>query len=197
MNTPSHLIITAALDKGLSRVPIHRPAFLWGSIAPDLPLWILSLGGMIYYRFILGWSMRDTFNYLFDELYFHDPLWMSCHNFLHSPVIIGLGIVLVANKRQWIGSRQRWLFWFFGACLLHSTIDIFTHADDGPLLLFPLEWSFRFNSPISYWDPRHYGREFSRFEFVLNGLLLIYLFKTRMKIFWQWGWGAIIRKSTN
>jgi membrane-bound metal-dependent hydrolase YbcI (DUF457 family) len=177
MNTPSHFIMTAALERGLQRVPILKRAFLLGSIAPDIPLWLLSIGGMIYYPLIQGWSRESTARFMFDELYFHNPVWIVLHNFLHSPVLLLAGLAIVWKKRRNIGSRSRWGFWFLMACLLHSGVDILTHADDGPLLFFPFDWATRFHSPISYWDSRHYGREFQRFELALNGVLLVYLLK--------------------
>ncbi|MBD1855313.1 MULTISPECIES: hypothetical protein [Leptolyngbya] len=72
MNTPSHFLMTAAIDKALPQVPIHQKAFLLGAVAPDLPLWILSAGGIVYYHFVLGWSMTATFRRMFVELYFHN-----------------------------------------------------------------------------------------------------------------------------
>ncbi len=73
MNTPSHFIMTAALDKALPRVPIVKRAFLLGSVAPDLPLWLLSIGGMVYYHLVQGLTMAETARLMFDDLYFHDP----------------------------------------------------------------------------------------------------------------------------
>ncbi|WNZ23133.1 hypothetical protein HJG54_09865 [Leptolyngbya sp. NK1-12] len=183
MNTPSHFLMTAALDKALPRVPIVKSAFLLGSVAPDLPLWLLSIAGIVYYRFILGWSAAATADWMFDHLYFHDPIWIAAHNFLHAPLILLTGIGLVWRTRRNIGSRSRWLFWFLLACGLHATIDIFTHADDGPLLFFPLDWTTRFSSPVSYWDDRYYGREFQQFEIGLNVLLLLYLTAPRIDRF--------------
>lgn len=180
MNTPSHFLMTAALDKSLPRVPIVKSAFLLGSVAPDLPLWILSIGSISYYHFLQGWSLRDTFSFIFGELYFHNPFWIASHNFLHSPILLLLSLSLLWRSRRNIGSPSRWFFWFLLACLLHSVVDIFTHADDGPLLFFPLEWTIRFHSPISYWDPQYYGREFRIFERVLNAVLLLYLFGSRI-----------------
>lgn len=177
MNTPSHFLMTATLEKLLPRVPIQRQAFLIGSVAPDLPLWLLSLGGVVYYHLILGWSLAKSFSLMFDHLYFSNPFWIACHNLLHAPLLLLSGIALVWKKRRNIGSIYRWLFWFLLACLFHSLIDIFTHADDGPLLFFPLNWSVRFYSPISYWDPRYYGQEFSRFELALDSVLLLYLLR--------------------
>ncbi|MEH1872118.1 MULTISPECIES: metal-dependent hydrolase [unclassified Nostoc] len=175
MKTPSHFLMTAALDQALPRVPIVKSAFLLGSVAPDIPLWILSISGIVYYHFILGWSLAKTLHLLFDQLYFYNLAWIAFHNLLHSPVLLLLGLGLVWRRRQNIGSRERWLFWFLLACLFHTVLDIFTHANDGPLLFFPLEWSIRFHSPISYWDWRYHGREFAQFELVLDAVLLVYL----------------------
>ncbi|MBE9039338.1 metal-dependent hydrolase [Oscillatoriales cyanobacterium LEGE 11467] len=175
MNTPSHFLMTAALEKRFPRIPIAKSAFLLGSIAPDIPLYILSIGGILYYHVFLGWSLTDTFNLMFDRLYFHNPLWMASHNLLHSPILLLLGLALLWRFRSRIASPRHWWFWFLSACLFHSIIDILTHVDDGPLLLFPLEWTTRWQSPVSYWDRRHYGREFAWFEGSLDVLLTIYL----------------------
>ena len=75
MNTPSHLIITAGLCKYVGR-PQTRGAVLLGPVPPDIPLYLLTFGSILYYRAFLGWSSRDTFRYMFDHLYFHDPYWI-------------------------------------------------------------------------------------------------------------------------
>ncbi|MEC4987017.1 MAG: metal-dependent hydrolase, partial [Oscillatoria sp. PMC 1076.18] len=168
MNTYSHFLMTAALDKGLPKVPIVKSAFLLGSIAPDIPLVLLFLGSMIYYPLVRGWSGEEAFNYIFGELFFENKAWILLHNLLHAPILLLLGIGLCWKFRRKIGSLQRWLFWFFLACLLHSVVDIFTHASDGMLIFFPFNWTYRFSSPVSYWEPEYYGNEFSKFEFWLN-----------------------------
>ena len=60
--------------------------------------------------------------------------------------------------------------------MLHSVVDVLTHHDDGPLLFFPFSWTIRFYSPISYWDPAHFGRPFAIFELVFDLVLVLYLF---------------------
>ncbi|HAA28267.1 MAG TPA: hypothetical protein DCE56_12030 [Cyanobacteria bacterium UBA8553] len=179
MLTPSHFLMTAVIDKSFPRIPIVKSAFLLGSVAPDLPLWFLSIGSLIYYHFLKNWSLSDSFHLIFDELYFHNPFWIASHNLLHSPIFLLFSLRLLWRSRRNIGSPSRWFFWFLVACLLHSFVDIFTHADDGPLLFFPLEWSIRFHSPISYWNFQYYGREFRIFEYSLNAVFLLYLFGSR------------------
>lgn len=94
MNTPSHLIVTAALDKAFPRNSRPRTAVLLGALAPDMALWALSLGGILYYESILGWGRRDTFHHMFNNLYFNDPFWKAAHNLLQTPILLlaGLGI---------------------------------------------------------------------------------------------------------
>ena len=65
--------------------------------------------------------------------------------------------------------------WFLAACLFHSLVDIVTHHDDGPLLLWPLEWTLRYESPVSYWDHQFHGNNFFIFEVILDLLLVMML----------------------
>jgi hypothetical protein len=175
MNTPSHLIISAALRKVLRLQPIPTGAFLLGSVAPDLPLFALSIGGLFYFSLVRGWSLEQAANYMFADLFFHDPVWISAHNLLHSPLVLLAMLLLLQPLRRCINSPLRWFWWFALACLLHTLIDIPTHVDDGPLLLWPINWSLRFEAPISYWDTDYFGREFALFEAGLNLVLLGYL----------------------
>jgi hypothetical protein len=175
MNTPSHLIMTAALQKRFRHVPIAKSGFLLGSVAPDIALFALSIGGGLYYRYVRGLSGEATFRHMYDTMYFRDPLWMAAHNLLHAPLILLFGLFVCWRHRAQLGTWRHWLFWFFLACLFHTAIDIATHVDDGPLLFFPFEWTTRFQSPVSYWDRRYYGEQFALFELTLDVLLLGYL----------------------
>ena len=178
MNTPSHLIITAALVESAPAGRVVRSAALVGSVAPDVPLYLLSGGAYVYVRHVRGWQSSDAFHYVFDELFFHDPWWIALHNTLHSPLVLLVALACLWHAK---GGRQAflasWWVWFLLSCLLHSLIDIVTHYDDGPLLLFPLDWTTRFSSPVSYWDPRHFGRQFTIFEvslcLAISGCLLV------------------------
>ena len=39
---------------------MKRSAVLLGSIAPDIPLYFLSIGGLLYYHYIVGWPLREA-----------------------------------------------------------------------------------------------------------------------------------------
>lgn len=175
MNTPSHLLMTAALRKALPRLKMPRSAVLWGSVAPDLPLYLLTFGGLVYYTNVAGWSMSDAAKRIFDFHYFEDPVWISLHNVFHSPVSIGCLWIACFLLKHWYPKLSRWFCWFLAACFFHSFIDILTHFDDGPVLFWPLNWEYRFQSPVSYWDRRHYGSQFMWFELGLVVALTGYL----------------------
>lgn len=175
MMTQTHFLMTAAVRKGLPRWAMPAWAVLLGSVAPDIPLTVLSLGGFAYFTGMLGWTGGEAARRMYGTLYFENPWWIGAHSLLHSPTSVLLLLVGV----QWGLGRwpawQRFARWFLLACLFHSLVDVATHYDDGPVVFWPFEWSYRFASPVSYWDPAHYGREFAVFELALTGLLVGYL----------------------
>ena len=176
MYTPSHLIMTAALRKAVGADRVPRGAALIGSVAPDLPLLVLSLAAPLYFIYRQGWTAREAAQRMFGHLYFNDPWWIAAHNLLSSPTSCLIGLVVCGLLARRGGKRARWWAWFLAACLLHSFVDVLTHHDDGPLLWFPFDWRARFFSPVSYWDPRYYARQFAAFEIGFDIVMLAYVF---------------------
>ena len=125
---------------------------------PDVPLVLLTGWYVVRKRFEAG-SEGTLFGPEYDALSFGDPVWIAGHNVMHAPLVILLGLVVSwkLGKRHF-GGRWTSLYWFAIGCGIHSLLDIATHHHDGPLLLFPLDFSLRFASPVSYWDPRYHGR---------------------------------------
>jgi len=175
MNTLTHWLMTWALGKKLG-MKKYLKYFAWGSVAPDILLYILTFVGLAYYG-AQGWTMSESFKFMFDNLYFNDPFWIFFHNVLHAPIILfgGLALCLLYRNRFRIAKG---LTWFFGGACLHTLIDIVTHVNDGPLILFPFNWTYRFNGPVSYWDTMYYGHEFFIFELSLVIVLVGYLVYT-------------------
>jgi hypothetical protein len=200
MQTYSHLIVTAVLNRKLKEQakrnpnapaqptregkglpPLHSTALLIGSVAPDIPLILLTL------VFILSDTLaghkigpdpeagQSNVGYLFRYLFFHNRWVLTLHNLFHGPLMILF--YTVAGYLAWRMGKS-WgsaLFWFAFSCGLHTLIDIPLHTDDGPLIFFPFYWETRFHSPLSYWDPKHYGNYWSIFEHLLIIGMLIYL----------------------
>jgi len=173
-------------------IPIHSKALLIGSVLPDIPFALLTIAGEIYYRwFAVPPTDQSIMEYLHFDLFFTDPLWIISHNFFHSLVINTVLIVLgyIGIRSQQSKNRttrpvlrqaqeprvEGWglaLFWLAISAQFHAIIDIFTHHSDGPLLFFPLNWTYRFPSPISYWETAYYARPFVAFEYLLDALII-------------------------
>lgn len=171
MRTPSHLIMTAVINYSIPKDQRQTTAFLLGSILPDIPFAILTVVYSLYFT-IWGSTPNDTglMEYLHFNLFFSDPVWIISHNVFHS-LVVGFTMLLVAYiKRDTLWGKR--LMWLTFGILLHTIIDIFTHHMDGPLFLFPLNWTYRFMSPISYWEPEYFGNQFRIFEYVLDILLV-------------------------
>lgn len=132
-----------------------RRAVLWGGLAPDVGLTLLTFGAAAWFPAVEGRSLEATFEHVYRELFYDDPAWVVLHNLLHAPLVL-LALLGVASRLS--GRARHWLTAFAIGCLLHSVVDVLTHHDDGPLLLFPFDWDTRFHSPVSYWDPAHGGR---------------------------------------
>lgn len=172
MNTPSHFIITAAIAKRAANPKLIRSAFLWGAITPDFPLMLLSIFGGLYFR-STGMTPREAANHMFETLYFSNPGWISAHHLFHAPfLLMTYALILYPFRKKRLAY---WLLWFVAGCALHSLVDILTHYDDGPLVLFPFNWTFRVHS-VSYWDNRHGGAWFGWLELALDVFLMGYLF---------------------
>ena len=167
MRTFSHAIVAATIGKKAEIGRGSLLAFIVGSVLPDAPIGVLTLLAIVNTP-----DMSSAMTYM-DRAYTSSPLWIALHNTPHSFVVMGLLSVLgyVLIRKRW----GRWLLWYAAGATLHIVIDIATHAGDGPMFLYPLS-DYRFDSPVSYWDPAYYGRAFTAFEYLLDAILLAYLF---------------------
>ena len=176
MRTYSHFLITALIgDRLKSRARLRLAAFLTGSVAPDVPLFLLTIGYYFYRRFTDAAGSQGLYGPNYDNLFYNNPIWITSHNFFHAPLIVVplalVGLYGWRRGRSWGAA----LFWFSTACALHTVIDVFTHHADGPLLLFPLDTEYRFASPVSYWHPAFYGKIFAALETLADLVIAAYL----------------------
>lgn len=181
MNTPTHVLINWTVAKWIARDSFPRVAVILGSIAPDISLYVLSLGGAAWFHWAEGQPWPEVARHMYGHLFYHDPWWITLHNFLHSPLMLLACLQLVllrVGRRAFWGS---WWAWFFLSCLLHTAVDIPVHHDDGPLVFWPLNWNYRFASPLSYWDRRHYAAIVMPIEAIIFLTLLANLMYRRLR----------------
>ena len=106
-------------------------------------------------RGILGTSDRE----IWSAVYF-EPQWQAFFDAFNSFPLIGLG-ALVAWRLRASGCLL-----FFASMALHCLADLPVHREDAHAHFFPFS-SWRFESPVSYWDPAHHGLLFAAAEMLL------------------------------
>lgn len=169
MNTPTHALLGLGLF-GSRASRGEAIALVVGGVLPDVPMFVLYLWG----RFIAQLPEST----LWQTTYF-EPAWQHAVDAGHS-VPLALGLFAVA---RWQRGRNRtasrgWRRLELGAAaaLLHSAFDFPVHHNDGHRHFWPLS-SFRFDSPISYWDPCCFGPQVSAIETLAMAALSVVLFR--------------------
>lgn len=104
---------------------------------------------MFVFYAIEKWIVGSTEREIWGTRYFLDS-WQDFFDLFNS-IPICAGLVILCWWRKW-----HWLTILFGSMVIHCLCDLPLHFDDGHRHFFPLtDW--RFQSPVSYWDPKHYG----------------------------------------
>lgn len=154
MNTPAHLLLAAAIA-AKPGAPARNTAMVTGALIPDLLMFVM----VAWER----WINARSFEQIFREDYF-SAYWQAIFAATNSiPVYAAIMIAGLALKRE--------IVWVFGLCaLVHVLFDLPLHHDDGHPHFWPFsDWIFE--SPLSYWDPRHGGIEVGIAEAVFSTLL--------------------------
>ncbi len=142
-------------------------AFTVGGLAPDIGLTVMTAGASLVLPRTRGMTRKEVFEYVFGTLFFESKPWIAASNVLHSPVVVTA--LSLAGRRSKLGS-------FAAGCALHIAMDVPVHHDDGPVLGWPLNWSYRFRSPVSYWDRQHHAAIVAPLDLaitIVGGALLV------------------------
>ena len=160
MNTPAHVVINLVI---LSRPGATRTniAIIAGALLPDLPIFIFYF----VERYVRAVPEREIWSHSY-----YLPGWQYFIDLLNSVPLIILGGVVV-----WYFNARVFAF-LCASMLLHVALDFPLHHDDAHRHFLPFS-DWRFESPLSYWDPAHYGTLIGWMEFalVIIGCITLYL----------------------
>lgn len=152
MNTPAHVVLSLLClgrneqdDRGLFLTPL-----VVGAILPDAPMFL-------FYGIEKLRGVPDDI--IWGESYFADS-WQNFFDIFNSFPIMALGLGLT------IWGASRWGQLLFGSMIIHGLGDLPLHHDDGHRHFFPFT-NWRFESPLSYWDPDHHGVLMTILEIVM------------------------------
>jgi len=160
MNTPAHVLLAVAMA-GKPGARGRNTALISGGLFPDFTIFFM----VAWERWVGGLSL-DT---IFGEAYF-SPFWQQVFAVNNSvPVFAAMLIAGLARRIEWL--------WAFAlAALVHVLLDLPLHHDDGRPHFWPFtDWVYV--SPVSYWDPHHYGVQAGWIEAGLSVALAVILLR--------------------
>ena len=149
MQTPSHVVISLFLWRKNSAWP-ETLAVTAGAILPDLNMFFFY-----GYQKWIGSSESE----IWGTLYFLDQ-WQLFFDVFNS---IPIFLMLMLIGHFW---NSRLLFLVSASALVHLLCDLPLHNDDAHRHLLPFS-NWRFISPVSYWDPKHYGPYAASLEYLV------------------------------
>ncbi len=155
MNTPTHLIMAAALFAKPEQRKVTTAALL-GGLIPDFSLYFM----FFWHQFVL----ETPTNIIFRDIYFTDywqQIFAIDNSFIIWAVLLG-GALWLKNK---------WMIALAGAAFIHLICDFPLHVDDARAHFWPVTM-WKFESPISYWDSNHHGNIVSVLEILLVCVML-------------------------
>ena len=151
VNTPSHIAASLLVWRNEEGV-LPVSAVIAGAMIPDLPMF----GFYGYQRLWAGRSEGE----IWTHLYFEES-WQYLFDLFNS-IPFAIGLIILCN---WLGFR--WGMLFAASALLHMCCDLPLHHDDAHRHFLPIS-DWRLQSPISYWDPQHYGGYFAILELAFS-----------------------------
>ena len=180
MTTPAHAALSLIV---LGRSERNALPVALGAVAPDAPMLVFYL----WERLVRGVSEGR----IWSERYF-DPGWQVVFDIPSSIPLLALAlcILLVLLGRRSTGrfpaagvaatprpARLTAATLFVASMILHALGDLPLHREDAHRHFFPVS-DWRFTSPVSYWDPAHYGGYAALGEVVLVLAVSVFLFRT-------------------
>jgi len=171
MNTPGHAVVNLAI-LGRRDERSRDGAIAAGALLPDAPM----VAFWLWAKLIAGLTEEEVWGQAY-----YEPAWQLVFDLFHS---VPLSLVIVGLAWKLGMARTRALGW---SLFLHSVFDLPLHNDDAHRHFLPLT-DFRFESPVSYWDPDYHGGLVAGLEVVLVFALTVWVLFPRIpSLLWRAG----------
>jgi hypothetical protein len=144
MMTQTHVLVAAALLARRDQ-PGRNWAIAAGALLPDAAMFVFFGQGLL---------QETPQSQLWNEAYWQ-PGWQAVFAIFNSvPLYAVLLVISLALSRNLPGAAFAVAFSL--AALLHLAADFPVHAEDAHAHFWPIS-TWRFHSPVSYWDHDHHG----------------------------------------
>jgi len=170
MNTQTHLLLASALFARPGRQNrLRNAAVISGALLPDAVIFV-----MFAWSKLIGAPESEVWS-----TWYFNPPWLTAIDWMNSLPLFGVVLLVglaLPKDPPGLNALSSVLLLFALAAITHLLGDLPLHVDDGHAHFVPLsEW--RFVSPVSYWDPRHFGNIFSLLELALGLMLIVILWR--------------------
>lgn len=118
----------------------HTTPIVLGALVPDAPMFV----------FYIVEKLRHTPERVIWSTSYFEPHWQDFFDVPNSLPLIAVGLAVALWR------KRRGAVLFFASMGLHVLADLPLHHADAHRHLLPLS-SWRFESPVSYWNPAYYG----------------------------------------
>ncbi len=162
MNTPAHVVASLLILGDRDRPETGLPLVV-GALLPDAPI-------VAFYAYQKLWrGMPEA--WIWSEGYYL-PQWQAFFDVFNSLPLILVGLLAARAAGSVLLAAG------FASMGVHVLGDLPLHHDDAHRHLFPFS-DWRFESPVSYWDPAHHG--------ALAGLIeSISVLTVALWMYWRW-----------
>ena len=159
MTTPAHAVLNL-LVLGRKESAHLQGAIIAGAVVPDVPMFLFY-----FYEKVIRGTPEWT---IWTHTYFQDN-WQNFFDLFNSLPLIGVCLLFTVSF-----TYRAWSLFLFSMAL-HAVCDLLLHHDDGHRHFFLLS-DWRFESPVSYWDPNHYGEIIAPLEglFAVVGCIVLF-----------------------
>ncbi|MEM9367637.1 MAG: hypothetical protein AAGD07_16730 [Planctomycetota bacterium] len=148
MHTPAHIAASLLAYRDQTR-PLPVIAATCGAVLPDAPMFLFYA-----YQKVCQTPERE----IWSTKYFETNWQLFFDVFNSMPLTL-----LLWGVSRWMGWKT--LSILAGSVTLHLLLDLPLHHDDGHRHFLPFS-NWRFASPVSYWDPNHFGLLIAPLEFI-------------------------------
>jgi len=174
MQTPAHVAVSLFVWR---KVPDWKSvlAVVLGALIPDATMF-----GFYGYQKCIGTPEME----IWSTQYFLES-WQFCFDIFNSIPVFAVAAIVC----HFCGNRIGFLI--AASALIHVLCDFPLHHDDAHRHFLPLT-NWRFESPVSYWDPKHFGIFVAITELVMAVSVCIFMtFKRNSKPVRVMAWATL------
>ncbi|MGI9317470.1 MAG: hypothetical protein ACR2QW_09085 [bacterium] len=160
MNSPAHVIFSLAL-LGRPNAVKYAVAITAGALLPDAFM-------LVFYAYE---KFRGVPEIVIWRDHYYEAFWQNLFDATNSIPLLSIALLISISMKGYT-----WAF-MFGSMIIHCLLDLPVHHDDGHRHFFPIS-DFRFQSPVSYWNPDYHGNVVGLMEMALFLAGIVYLWNS-------------------